>query len=932
MMQRRGCGTPGELRLAAAAVVLLLQPGSAAWAEPPARPAGRAQIDAPSPIIEGGSLGTLRVKSRARAAGGEDSGKAQGRPAESAVEDAGSRLLVAFSDWVSREEKELVARRLPGNARLLKTPANGHFDVVEIGHDGPVAVAESLRLLSQDPRVRMAEQEAIVQVHGVIPRDPRFGEQWALLNTGQATCSAAATNCSKPGADVRATDAWSITTGSSDVVVAVIDTGVDYNHPDLAANILRDSSGKVVGYDFVNDDADPMDDHGHGTHSAGIIGAVGDNGIGIAGMAWKVRLMPVKAMDSTGTGRLSDVIAAIDYAVEHGAQILNCSFGTWTESQLLLDTIRRAEARGVLLVASAGNEGGSLGSVRAYPAMFTREASNVVSVAATDGFDALLRVSNYGSVYCDVAAPGFFLLSTVPEGSCAMCEAGGYGAATGTSTAAAMVSGAAALIKARYPGADARQMRARLLYSSDPILAGYVRHGRLNAFRALREDEAAPEPPGELTVAGVTSTSMRLVWKAPSDNQGRERVSDYFLAYSETPAMTAARQVRLGIPPGEPGTEESFDLTGLNPETDYWVELRSVDLAGNLSAAVQARPARTARAYRFEGAENRPTGRLEGSGTWEVAERDCHSGKKCFFDPPMQEDIVPYALPLAEAVEITGGLMLSFWMKQDNADSYAPAVIEIEVQGTEQTYRHVLDVGSRSWTQLRQDLSAYEGKTVTIRLRMGRNYDSNGPIFGSVTVDDIAIAHLEPVWQDDVEGAAQFSGLPPWSITEDDSASPRHAWTDSPGGLYANNVMLPLLQDASVRAVEQCGSLLLRFRVRLDLERIGDFLYVYASPDDGGNWLYLGRLTGRKDWAWYSYALPDGWKQARLLFLLSTNDGGRADGLYLDDIGVWGEPFQRPGAVGQTQRARPRPQTAASGKRETGDRRVPAETTVRAPR
>ena len=280
-------------------------------------------------------------------------------------------------------------------------------------------------------------------------------------------------------------EAWNITTGSSSVVVGSIDTGVDYNHPDLVNNIWTnegeiagngiddDNNGYVDdihGYDFVNDDGDAMDDHGHGTHTSGTIGAEGNNGIGVTGVAQDVSIMALKFLGADGRGDTMDAILAVEYATAMGADLTNNSWGGGGFSQALYDAI----AAGPLFVAAAGNDGVS--SLH-YPAGY--DLDNIISVAATDDNDELADFSNFGN-WVDLAAPGVDILSTLP---------GGYGYASGTSMAAPQVAGVAALLLAANPDLTAQEIVDAILSGVDviPGLDGDVTTGgRLNAFGALQ--------------------------------------------------------------------------------------------------------------------------------------------------------------------------------------------------------------------------------------------------------------------------------------------------------------------------------------------------------------------------------------------------------------------------------------------------------------
>jgi len=315
------------------------------------------------------------------------------------------------------------------------------------------------------------------------PNDPAYPYLWGLHNTGQAPFYGTA------DADIDAPDAWAITTGSPSVIVAVVDTGVDYTHPDLAANIWQnpqeiingiDDDGNgyiddVRGWNFVSKNNDPMDDNGHGTHCAGTIAAVGNNGIGIAGTAWNVKIMPLKFLNAQGSGYVSDAISAILYANQKGAAVISNSWSGTGYTQSLKDAI---DASSAVVVCAAGNSGANADTSPQYPAAFS--SSNILSVAATDYNDKLASFSNYGATSVDLAAPGVSIYSTTKSGS--------YQYLSGTSMATPHVSGVAALLKSQNPSMSATQIRSRIISSVDAIssLSGKVASGgRLNAAKAL---------------------------------------------------------------------------------------------------------------------------------------------------------------------------------------------------------------------------------------------------------------------------------------------------------------------------------------------------------------------------------------------------------------------------------------------------------------
>ena len=302
------------------------------------------------------------------------------------------------------------------------------------------SVASAVSELSRDPSVQYAVPDLAVKV-AAAPSDPLYSSQWALDAIG-------------------APMAWSRTTGSATVKVAVLDTGVRLDHPDLTANL-------VPGWDFINNDSDPSDDYGHGTHVAGIIGAAGNNGVGVAGINWNVGIMPLKICDAHGSCDLAAEISALQYAVANGAKIANASFGgAYGGYQPERDAIAAAGAAGLLYVAAAGNSQMDNDLVPSYPASYPLD--NIISVAATDSWDWLASFSNYGFNSVLTAAPGDGILSTMLS-SGPLSDPSGYGTLSGTSMAAPQVSGAAALLWAQHPAWTMQQVRTRLLTTASPL-------------------------------------------------------------------------------------------------------------------------------------------------------------------------------------------------------------------------------------------------------------------------------------------------------------------------------------------------------------------------------------------------------------------------------------------------------------------------------
>lgn len=423
-------------------------------------------------------------------------------------------LIVRFKPGTSETKKSQALKKVKGAARDVIAQsariarANGaaassaeELKVITVG--GNVAAAREA--LQSDPNVLYAEPNYKTRIQEVVPNDFEFDSLYGLLNTGS--------NGGKAGADIDAPDAWGISTGSHDIVVAVIDTGIDYFHEDLRGNMwtnTREIAGNgvdddgngfvddVYGYDFVSNDSDPFDDHLHGTHVSGTIGAVGNNGIGVVGVCWQVRLMAVKAFDNQGNGDVATAVAAIHYAIANGARVINASWSAADRSQALADAVADAEAARIVFVAAAGN---SHTSALFYPA----GNDTVLAVASVNNKDEMSPFTNFGA-WVDVCAPGEQILSTVPDSK--------YDSISGTSMSSPHVAGAAALILSRHPEFTPEQVRAIIKNTADPIQAERViGRGRLNVFKAMQVDVPLPfatlKPPviakGHATFSGTAS-------------------------------------------------------------------------------------------------------------------------------------------------------------------------------------------------------------------------------------------------------------------------------------------------------------------------------------------------------------------------------------------------------------------------------------------
>lgn len=432
------------------------------------------------------------------------------------------------------------------------------------------------------PEVSFAEPNYLYKIVDA-PADPLYGKLWGLSNTGSNEPDRNGGQSTTPGiqgADIDAERAWTITRGSKKVKIAVIDTGIDYNHPDLKNNIWKnekeiagngiddDQNGyidDVRGWNAFKDNGDPMDGNSHGTHCAGTIGAEHNN-VGVSGMMSEVTLVPVKFLSDEGSGSLADAVEAIDYATKVNVDLMSNSWGGGGYSQALFDSIKLAKDKGILFVAAAGNDASNNDSRPSYPAGY--EIDNVISVASHTAQDTLSSFSNYGRRTVHVAAPGTNILSSTPNGE--------YKVLSGTSMATPHVSGALGLLLTTHGRMPVAEVRNRLMATTTPVQA-YRRTtlggGRVNAYYLLT-DTRIPRP-------GPSDAA----WRSEVLTEAFETAHPYANNAKITKSYTfpGAKYIKLVVEKFD--TESGYDFlsfkdarglviekmsgTGANYETDY---------------------------------------------------------------------------------------------------------------------------------------------------------------------------------------------------------------------------------------------------------------------------------------------------------------------------------------------------------------------------
>jgi uncharacterized protein (TIGR03437 family) len=424
---------------------------------------------------------------------------------------AGPLIFVDRSNVPKYVPDELLVRFRPGieKSQMVSTHATMGAEVIteyrsvknlqRVRLPFGMHVEEAVLTYQRHPDVLYAEPNYIVWAEPTNPNDPNFtnGTLWGLHNDG--------TGGGTPDADIDSPEAWDTTTGSNNVIVTVIDTGVDYNHPDLAANMIQletncsdgvdnDGNGRIDdcrGIDTANSDNDPFDDNGHGTHVSGTIGAVGNNGVGVVGVNWIIKLMACKFLTAGGSGSTAGAIGCLDYVAlmkDRGVNIFatSNSWGGGPFAQSLFDAIDAQRQRGILFIAAAGNAGTDNDIAPHYPSNYY--LPNIIAVAATDRNDLKSSFSQFGRHTVHIGAPGSSIMSTVPTGSCSICDPSGYTSISGTSMATPHVTGVAALLKAQDPSRDWKKIKNLVLAGGDNISAlatNTVTGKRLNAAASL---------------------------------------------------------------------------------------------------------------------------------------------------------------------------------------------------------------------------------------------------------------------------------------------------------------------------------------------------------------------------------------------------------------------------------------------------------------
>ncbi|MEN3939809.1 S8 family serine peptidase [Prosthecobacter sp. SYSU 5D2] len=673
----------------------------------------------------------------------------------------GDHVLVKPADASIREEDLLSLLKDTGATVRKKMHASGTW-LIAFPRPDLDTVPEMVTRLSELKKIlRYAEPDFIMSAN-VLPNDASFSNLWGMHNTGA--------NNGVEDADIDAPEAWDLTTGSRSVRVAVIDSGIDHTHPDLQANMWTnpheipgngiDDDGNgfiddVRGWNFVSDNASPQDDNSHGTHCAGTIGALGNNGSGVAGVCWQVSLVAVKFLDASGNGPNSDAVEAVSYATSIGVNLTSNSYSGSAYSQAMVEAIDEARDAGILFITVAGNNGSYVEFYPEYPGNYAN--TNLISVAATTREDGLADFSNYGDISTDLAAPGQDIYSTIPGG--------GYGYKSGTSMACPHVAGACALLMAHRPALTHQNIRELILKSADslPALTGKTVTGsRLNLFNALMAADdilvtpgtgfiatgpfVGPFSPASKTYLVSNDTQTSATWTASSDRP-------WVTAFPLSGSLSAGESMNLTLTLNEqaeilPAGTHIAKLTVTNPATGR-SQIRNIALQVN-SMPIYVFDLETDPGWPRDGEWDYGTPQGGGGNSYGRADPKTAASGSNVFGINLAGD---YSTQVGQPQHLTAGpfdftghrnVLLRFhrWLNSDYP-SWVWATVEVSNNGNDwhQVWNnHGAPSGESAWTQVGYDISAYADGQPEVYIRWGHHVASSGAYpYSGWNIDDIQL-------------------------------------------------------------------------------------------------------------------------------------------------------------------------------------------------
>lgn len=724
--------------------------------------------------------------------------------------------------------------------------------------------------------VRSAEPDMAIYKDQV-PNDPGFDLLWGLDNQGQ--------DGGTVDADIDAPEAWAMLPDGNDVLVAVLDDGVDLSHPDLADNIAYDFRGNLLGFDTADDDADPNptdpDFEQHGTHVAGTIAAVMNNSIGVTGVGKRVKIMPIR-MYSGQFGWMSDLSDGLEYARLNGASVVNVSYNIDGYGSVLLDAVKRLDAFDIIYVNSAGNNGVNMDQLRGT---MKAKVNNAIFVAATDRNDNIASFSNFGKT-TTIAAPGVDILSTIPGDN--------YEFFSGTSMATPHVAGAIAVMRAMYPQWNAKQILAKVENSSQPLVSldGKISGGRLNLRNMLEYDVRTPGNPTNVNVVDRSTTTFGVVFQGSGDDGNTGTDVTYEVWASDKPITNAnvlsgpshtINVTSLG------GGLMSANLDGLEPGKGYYVAVRARDNVGTYSQLTQIGPVTTATASWRDGMDT-ASGWV--SNKWHIVEKSGFDGTRAFMDSHSgaYANDTDTSLTMAAPIKLTAASLMRFRAKLALEEGYDYLYVETSLDGGQWVTRAAF-TGDKPWAQYQVSLGDIANKNLLVRFRL---VSDESIVEDGVVIDDVSFAPLMTIYREPATSSTNWRFDLPWALSKERFVSSPTALNDSPATNYADDLDISATFAGTIDTTTVASPSLV-YKLWNDLEEGWDFLDIETSTGVGGTlspWTFRKTATGTQDWHSESVALPSV-PNLTYRFRLVSDFIFNQDGVSVDDVEIVGEKKQK---------------------------------------
>jgi len=644
------------------------------------------------------------------------------------------QLIVKYKSSVAKQ----VVR--PMNAITKKVFRASEAELLEF--DQIIDLEKMVEALESRNDVEYVEYNSIYKL-AVVPDDTRFSDLYGMEK-------------------ISAPLAWEQTQGSKNIVVGVIDTGIDYNHPDIAANywanpgetgldadgndkttngIDDDENGYVDdhrGWDFINGDNDPMDGNDHGSHCAGTIGAVGNNDEGVVGVNWEVSLVGLKIFSDAGSTTVDAIVEAIEYSTLIGVDVTNNSWGGGGSSEPIKAAISEANDKGIVFVAAAGNSRANNDTGSFFPANY--EFENIISVAATDSRDRLASFSNYGANKVHVAAPGVDIFSTRPGGR--------YRNMSGTSMAAPHVTGLVALIKSKFPEASMAELKSRVIFLGDDVAAlsdKTITGKRINAHASLEVDEIPPAPVRAMTVDRALIDSVFVSIPKTGDDGDEGEAASYEVRISteviDNRNWDSSELASLKMIESEDDSVLKYEIYGLDKNFEGFVAVRAMDSTHNLSDVSENLAVKVIETEIYYENDFVSLDDVTLEGTWGLETDDSSEVTKTYLSDSPEGEYTSNAnasATLASLETPAGVSILTFKSKYNFEERFDNVFVEVALDGKDDWSEVAKLNGLMDWHTTTVDLTdVVRGSAsyqIRFRLSSDRSVQEDGAQIDNITI------------------------------------------------------------------------------------------------------------------------------------------------------------------------------------------------------